>query len=109
MKSPIAALGDPATLFRFNRESITANKTLTSADAPHQSLAPDAARDVTLPAEELGLIFYIVNRAAGAFALTLKNDAATTLASIAQNAAAIAYCDGTGWHVFLCSAATAQT
>ena len=83
----------------INTEAITANKTLTIADAEVQFLAPDAARDVTLPAEALsdGLVFEIHNTAGGAFSLTVKDDGAATIGTVAQNKAARFVCDGASW------------
>lgn len=108
MGSPLAAFGDPE-IIRVNREAITANKTLTDTDKPVQILGLDQARNVTLPAERLGRMFYISNVSAGASSITLKNDAADTLGTIAQYQAALAISDGTGWLVILGAAMTAQT
>ena len=84
-----------------NRESITANKTLTHDDKAVQVLAPDAARDVLLPAEKDGAVFIVANNAAGAFALTVKEDSGTTtIASVAQDGVGIFISDGTGWAGF---------
>jgi hypothetical protein len=76
------------------------NVTLTVASAPIQIGIPTAARDVTLPAvaQSAGMQFWIVNNSAGAFTLTVKNAAAATIASVAQNKRATVICDGTAWY-----------
>jgi hypothetical protein len=75
------------------------NVTLTVASAPIQIGVPTAARDVTLPAVaySTGLQFYVVNNSAGANTITVKNAAAATIASVAQNKRAVLFCDGTTW------------
>lgn len=92
-----------------NRETLSGNKTLTKNDEQVQSLDPAGARDVTLPAEEGGLVFLIVNRSDGAEDITLKDDGGTTLATISEDEAALCVCDGTGWAVLLSATATVQT
>lgn len=108
MGSPLAAFGDPE-ITRVNREAITASKVLVDGDAPIQILGLDQAWNVTLPAERSGKMFLISNVSAGASSITLKNDAADTLGTIAQYQAALAISDGTGWLVILGAAMTAQT
>jgi len=57
------------------------------------------AIDLLLPAESEGLIFWIVNTADAAEAITVKEDSdTTTVISVAQNEAALVVCDGTNWH-----------
>ena len=58
-----------------------------------------AHRDVTLPAEEgnSGMWFLILNTAAAAENLVVKDDAAATIVTISQNEAAIVTCDGSSW------------
>lgn len=82
-----------------NTETLSANKTLTDRDAPIQFLDPGgAARDVTLPAEGNGNHpFIISNRADAAETITVKNDAAATIAEIAQDETKAVYPDGTNW------------
>lgn len=92
-----------------SRPTVSGNITLTTSSARIQILALDQARDITLPAEAEGLMFLISNIAAGASSGTLKNDAGTALATIAQYQTAIALSDGTGWLVFLGAASTLQT
>lgn len=84
-----------------NVETLAGAKTLTTEDAKFQHLDPDGAgRDVTLPAEEnnQGLTYRVLNTASGANALTVKDDAGATVATVAQNEAANFICDGTSWH-----------
>jgi hypothetical protein len=64
--------------------------------------ANGVARNVQLPLESAnaGKILYIVNTAAGAFALTLQSNAGAALSpavTVAQNAGAIMLCDGIAW------------
>ena len=59
-----------------------------------------ATRAVTLEAEGVcpGRMRWILNSAPGAGEdLTIKNDAAATIATINQNESAVVYCDGTAW------------
>lgn len=69
------------------------------ADMPQLlSLAPTAARDVRLPPEAPGLIYIIMNTSAGAYALTVTDDADSgTVGVIPQNAVGIFVCDGATW------------
>lgn len=80
-------------------QTITANFAI-GPNAPHVIvLAPDAARNVTLPAlPQRGDFFYIMNTSAGAFALTIQDSAAGALSpavSIAQSKSAMIVCTGT--------------
>jgi hypothetical protein len=79
-----------------NIQSITENKTLTYKDSMFQVLDPDAARDLILPAERNGAIFLIKNES-GSFALTVKDDAAATVATVAAGEGCIVACDGSDW------------
>lgn len=108
MGSPLAALGDPEIL-GATRTTTTGNVTLLDSSDPVQIITLDQARDVTLPAERAGKVFYISNKSASAISITLKNDAGSALATIAQYQAALAFSDGTGWMVILGAACTAQT
>ena len=84
-----------------NIESITANKTLTYKDGMFQVLTPDAPRDLILPAERNGAIFLIKNEDAGANALTVKDDAAATIATVAAGEGCIVACDGSAWKLII--------
>ncbi len=77
-----------------------ADTTLTVASAPIQIIVPTAARNYTLPAaaQSAGLQFVFVNNSAGAFAVTVKDAAAATIATVAQNKRAVVWCDGTNWY-----------
>lgn len=76
-----------------------ANVTLTVDHNPICAQIPTAHRDITLPteAQSAGLMFFFANNSAGAFNMVVKNAAAATLATIAQNKRGIAWCDGTTW------------
>jgi hypothetical protein len=80
-------------------QSITANFAI-GPNAPHVIvLTPDAARNVTLPANpQKGDYFFILNTSAGAFALTIQDSAAGALSpavSIAQGKSAMIVATGT--------------
>lgn len=84
------------------QESLTGARTITFPEIESYqgfNFAPTAARDVSLPAEEAckGTLIMIFNTAGGAYALTVKNDAAGTVCTINQNKAALLFCDGTSW------------
>lgn len=59
-----------------------------------------SARNVTLPAEEDGLWFFIVNNSdqSSGEDLTVKIDAGGTLATVANDQACLVMCDGTTWY-----------
>lgn len=81
-----------------------ADTTLTVGSSTTQVGVPTAARKVILPppAQSQGLVFFVVNNSAGAFALNIRDNAdATTLQSVPQNKRAIAWCDGTTWYAIL--------
>lgn len=82
------------------RETLSATKVLITSDPTIQMLDPGgAARNVDLPAEEdsLGLVFIISNEADAAEIITIRNDAAATIATPTQGESAIVWCDGTSW------------
>lgn len=84
-----------------NRETLSGNKTVTTADAQIQSLDPNGSdRNVTLPAEadSAGLTYFVYNRsAASAEELNVKNDAAALIRIVAGGEVGIFLCDGTEW------------
>ena len=61
-------------------------------------------RNVTMPAPVMGLTYLIYNKSSGAATLTIKDDAAATIGTIAQNKGAIVSCDGTNWYIALAGA-----
>jgi len=83
-----------------NVEVLTANKTLTAADARIQVLDPGGEpRDVTLPPEaaSAGVDFLVHNSADAAEALTVKDDGGGTVCTPGQSETAWLVCDGTTW------------
>lgn len=98
---------------RSGTASITANYTLTVNHPPLNFITPDAARDITLPAvaDSDGLTFVIVNTAAGAYTLSVKNVGGTTIVSLAQNAIGIVTCNGVDWkgHSYVAPSGSVQT
>ena len=84
----------------YNVETLAAGKTLVIGDAHYQKLDPGGAgRTVVLPAESVskGMWYWITNAADAAEALTVNNDAAGAIVSIAQNERALVVCNGTTW------------
>ena len=84
--------------------TLAGNLTVDKSFPPLLVLDPGgAARTVTLPAEadSEGLVFLIVNTADAAEALTIEDDAAGSVGSIAQNEMGLAVCDGTAWHLMV--------
>ena len=83
-------------------ESLAADRVLTVAEIEQFQafvFAPTAASNLDLPAEaaSAGAYLYVYNAAGGAFSLTVRNPAAATVLVVAQNKAAIFFCDGTTW------------
>lgn len=81
--------------------ALSTDDVLLPQSAQFQALDPDGSnRDVTLPAEEAsqGLFFIIKNTAnAGGEDLVVKDDAASTVVTLAQNQCSIVACDGSSW------------
>jgi ribosomal protein L27 len=79
---------------------LTGNIVLTRRSAQWLKLdANGVNRDVTLPVVEDGLFFWIVNSAAAAFNLVVKNPAGATVVTINQNEEAVVCCDAAGWYL----------
>lgn len=68
--------------------------------------AGGAGRNVTLPTEEEGLVFLINNISDAAEDLTVKNPATTTIGTVSQNEAGIAFCAGGVWYLRLVGTTT---
>lgn len=87
-------------LLKNRTATLAGTETLTTLSEPLQLLDPGgAARNVDLPAEASsdGLCFIIVNTADAAEVITVRDDAAATVATLAQNEAAMVFCDGVSW------------
>lgn len=85
-------------LYGHNKETLSGNKTLASDDEQVQILDPNgAARTISLPADEQGLEFLVVNPASAANALTVNDSDGNTVATVNQNEAARLYNYGSGW------------
>jgi len=87
-----------------NTETLTGTRVLTAADAYHQNLDPDGAKEVDLPSGTgtQGGEVMITNAASGAEAITVKqSDSSTTVIVIDQNESALLVCNGVsaaaGW------------
>lgn len=84
--------------------SVTANATISQLSAPVQILTPDADRNVTFEAdvEVDGSVFLIFNNAASAsgYDLTIKNAAASTLATVNPQNGVLLLHNGTAWTAF---------
>lgn len=90
-----------ALLNGVNVETIAANKTLTLADSTFQILNGGASdRDVVLPAETDGIYFWITNSGASN-GLVVKNDGASTIATVAFGEGALFVCNGTDWKLVI--------
>lgn len=86
-----------ALLNGVNAETIAGAKTLVLADSTFQIINGGGSdRDVNLPAETDGIWFWIKNSGASN-ALVVKNDAAATIATVANGEGALFVCDGTTW------------
>lgn len=94
-----------------NRETLSGDKTLATSDAQVQNLDPGGAgRNVDLPAEATGVGPYIIaNRADAAEALTIRDDADSTLVTANQDETAVCICDGTGWIAFVADGSVTVT
>jgi hypothetical protein len=94
--------GIPLPVMVGSRESVataTGTQTLTIASARHQFIDPQGNVNVDLPAEasSAGLSFYIYNTADAAETITVRDDGAATVATVAQDEAALVTCNGTVW------------
>ncbi len=84
----------------LNVETLAGNKTLVAKDSQFQALDPDGSdRDIVLPAELDGLRYDILHTG-GANNLVVKNDAASTIATLTTGQKATLVCDGTDWIAF---------
>lgn len=81
--------------------TLTDHITLTEQSRNVQVLDPGgSARNVTLPAEAVGLFFWFVNTADNAENLVVKNDGGDTVATVAQGEECVVWCnDSAAWAV----------
>lgn len=94
--------GHPFAIVELVSErTLSANDTFTNQYRNVQLIDPAGARDLTLPALEKGLWYLIANKADAAETITVKNAAAATVCSLAQNKCAFVWCDGTAWYSIL--------
>jgi hypothetical protein len=83
-------------------QTLAAHRVVSYRDAQFLALDPDGAhRDVTLPSPvgAEGAMFHIANKAGSAHNLVIKVGL-STLATVAQDRAAIVVSDGTNWIVW---------
>lgn len=89
---------------RTVNKTVGADITLVSGEPPVQVLTiTGSARNITLPAisdANEGLCFIIVNIAASALNAVVKDAAANTIVTVAQNKTAMVVCDGVAWRAF---------
>lgn len=84
-------------------ESIGANRVLTGSELDRfqvvQFTPTGVARDLTLPAESAsaGAYLIVINTAATALNVVVKDDGGATIVTVAQNKAAMVWCNGTAW------------
>lgn len=82
----------------YAEATLTGATTIGKFSAQMLKLDPGGAnRNVTLPAAEDGLMFWIVNAADAAEDLVVKNQAAATIGTINQNEEGVFVCSGTTW------------
>lgn len=81
-------------------QTTAAAVTLDGKSSNYQSINASAAIDLNLPAEEdsNGLVFSIAETG-GANAITVKNDAGGTVATVAASGRTLVGCDGSAWAV----------
>jgi len=92
---------------RFITLTLGGNIVIDADGAPGLNLDPGGAgRNVTLPTEEEGLTFLINNIADAAEDLTIKNPATTTIGTISQGEAGVAFCAGGVWYLRLVGTTT---
>jgi len=84
----------------INIESIVDNKTLSYKDSMIQVLDVDSNRDVIFPAERNGAIFMIKNENS-TYAITVKDAAAATIATVTAGEGSIFACDGSAWKLVI--------
>ena len=90
-----------ALLNGVNIETITGDKTLVLSDSTYQIINGGASdRDIDLPAETDGISFWITNSGASNN-LVVKDDAAATIATVANGEGALFVCDGTAWKLVI--------
>ena len=103
----IAPNGRASRFSAKTTETLSAARTLTFDEVErYNAVAFDcngAARDLTLPAEEVceGVCLYVRNTTAATHALTIKNDAAGTVIAVPATKAAFVWCDGATWNYLL--------
>jgi hypothetical protein len=109
----MTALSGATNLLAFKSEAITMAAThtllVTGTAASNQTqitsnflvVDPTGNRNLDLPAEALstGVLLLIMNNATGSSSetITLRNDAAATIATIEEAEQCLVYCDGTAW------------
>jgi len=92
-----------------NVETLSDDKTLSYSDAAIQVLDPGgSARNVDLPADQVGQAYLIVNTADAAETITVRDDGDTAIADVAQNEAAYFVNTGSGYVALSGNAATDQ-
>ena len=86
-------------------QTLTGDLVLTGGFRNVQLLDPGgASRNVDLPGEKHGCWFVIFNKADAAEDLTVRDDAASTVATLNQNEAGFFWSDGTSWYFGLFTA-----
>ena len=88
-----------ALLNGVNVETITADKTLTVADSTFQILGGASDFDVNLPAETVGIWYWVKN--SGANNLVVKDDGGATIATVATTEGALFVCNGSAWYAVI--------
>lgn len=90
-----------------NVETLDDDKTIENDDADLQVLDPDGSgRTVTLPEDENGLRYWIVNDADGAEDLTVNDSDDNEIDTVQQDESALFRNTGSGWVVLVSSSAS---
>lgn len=92
--STTAHNADPAAHLHIVRRTLTGNLVLTAADLPQQRIAPDADRDVTLPAESTGQWEFKLCHGGAAYVLTVRRAAGTVVAVLVPGGVTVVAWDG---------------
>lgn len=87
----------------LSKRTMAGHETWTEGYRQVQVVDPGgSARNVTLPAEQHGLWYLVVNNADATEAITVKNDAGTNVVVVGEDEAAFIWCDeNAAWQFFV--------
>lgn len=82
----------------IDRVTMSGTLTLTTSSKRYQNLDPNgSARNCDLPANAVGLAFFVVNSGTGGEVITVRNAGAATVATLSNNEGLSVIADGTVW------------